>query len=142
MGIDAYEDLVVIMVSMMCECKQLGDMQKEEFLKGSEAIGADSMDKWKSQISSLRTRMQNKDVQKKIYLYVFGAAQDHKHGKKNVAVEDACAYWGMLLKGKCSYLDSWCEFMMKRFNSGKQLVVTKDTWDMFWELLDSNSGNL
>lgn len=79
---------------------------------------------------------------KKMYLYLFGAAQDHKHGKKNVPIEEANAYWNMLLKDKCNYLPLWCAFMAKRLESGKQLVVTKDTWDMFWELLDSNKGNL
>jgi len=103
---------------MLMNCKQLGDVQQEEFLKGCEVCG-DSMDKWKSQISQLRKQMQQPDQQKKMYLYVFNAAQDHKHGKKNVAVEDACAYWQMLIKGKCSYLTAWCDFMTKRLESGK-----------------------
>jgi hypothetical protein len=59
-----------------------------------------------------------------------------------VPIEEANAYWNMLLKDKCNYLPLWCAFMAKRLESGKQLVVTKDTWDMFWELLDSNKGNL
>jgi hypothetical protein len=54
MGVDAYEDTVVIYVAMLMNCKQLGDVQPEEFLKGAEACSADSIDKWKSQVSSLR----------------------------------------------------------------------------------------
>lgn len=82
------------------------------------------------------------DTLKEVYNFTYDYAQEWKTNKKNVLIEDACDLWPMLLGKKCNYLDKWCAFMQKKKDDGKLLVVSKDTWTMFFELLLANKGDL
>ena len=66
-----------------------------------------------------------------LYRYTFGYATEK--GFKNVEVETACDLWELLLAGRCKFLNKWIEFL-KNEKSGLK-VVTKDTWDLFFDLV-------
>lgn len=142
LGVDCYEDTIVLLVAYHMNSAHMGEVLENEFIKGCEVIGADSVDKWKAALPGLRKQWETSDVHKKVYLFCYDYAQEWKTNKKNVLIEDACALWEMLLTKKCNYLAKWCEFMTKKKDSGKLLVVNKDTWNMFYDLHETNGGDL
>lgn len=75
------------------------------------------------------------------YKYAFTFAQEK--GKRNVEVELANGLWDLLIgSGKCQFLSSWKTFLSEKAQRGEILVVTKDTWDLFYELVKQTRGNL
>lgn len=48
----------------------------------------------------------------------------------------------MLIGKRCSYLELWNKFLTAKKDAGKLIVVTKDLWDQFYELLELNGGDL
>lgn len=130
------------MMAYHMQCQSLQQITLEEFLKGAEVIGGDSVEKWQQAVPVIRKQLADNSQFKKMYLYVFNAAQETKMSLKNVAVDDACAYWQLLLGSKCNYLPKWSAFLQAKKTAKQLNVVTKDTWDMFYELLESNKGDL
>jgi DCN1-like protein 1/2 len=90
LGIDCGEDILFYLISMHMGCEHMGMVTEQEFCKGCEAVGADSIDKWKAQIPNMRKQLQSPDIYKKMYRFVFIFAQPWREGiKKNVRIEDA-----------------------------------------------------
>lgn len=76
-----------------------------------------------------------------MYHYAFQFAQEK--GKRNVEVELACGLWDLLIgQQKCSFLDKWKAFLTAKMDNGAILVVTKDTWDLFYDLNKQCRGNI
>jgi len=76
-----------------------------------------------------------------MYHYAFQFAQDK--GKKNVEVELACGLWDLLIgQQKCAFLDKWKAFLNGKVERNEILVVTKDTWHLFWDLNTQCRGNI
>lgn len=111
LGLDCSSDLLFYLISMHMGCEHMGRVTEAEFCKGCEAVGADSMEKWKAAIPTLRKQLQDADTFKKMYRFVFLFAQPWREGvKKNVRIEDAVEIWPMLLKDKCDFIAPLCEF--------------------------------
>ena len=76
-----------------------------------------------------------------MYHYAFQLAQEK--GKKNVDVELACALWDMLIgERNCGFLAKWKAFLTGKFERNEILVVTKDTWDLFYDFNKQTRGNI
>ena len=53
-----------------------------------------------------------------------------------MGVELACALWDLLVGPvKCQFLEKWKIFLNKKVERNEILVVTKDTWDLFFDLI-------
>lgn len=48
MGVDCYEDTIVIYIAYLMKCAHMGEILEAEFLTGAEVCGADSIDKWRA----------------------------------------------------------------------------------------------
>ena len=57
-------------------------------------------------------------------------------------VDLACDIWSLLLSKKCSFLDKWIQFVNGKKERGEILVITKDTWDLFYDLVKQTRGNI
>ena len=77
-----------------------------------------------------------------MYLFTYDYAQPWMDNKKNVNVEDAVAIWDTMLKNKCNFLEKWSTFCQAKKDSGKMNVISKDVWNMLWEFIDANGGDL
>ena len=130
------------MVAMHMGNAHMGHVTEAEFIKGCEACGVDSIDKWRGHLPTLRKQLGDKDMQKKMYTFTYAYAEQWEGVKKNVIVEDACGLWPVLLKNKCNFLDKWCAFITKKNTDGKLNIVTKDLWNMLYEFIESCDGKL
>ena len=73
-----------------------------------------------------------------VYRFTHGFAAEK--GFKNVEIPTAVALWGLMLGNRCNFLDKWCEFLQ---NEKKELqVVTKDTWNLFYDLVKQTQGDI
>ena len=48
LGVNAETDLIVLMVAKYMEAKQMGEFTFEEFKRGSETLGCDTVSAWKN----------------------------------------------------------------------------------------------
>ena len=62
--------------------------------------------------------------------------------KKNLAIEFALEVQRMFLADKCRFFEQWNEFLMEKLNQGKMIVLERDCYNMFYELVDQTNGDL
>ena len=141
LGINAETDVLVVKISQYMDAKFMGEYTWAEFNKGCAALGCDSIASWKAVLPRLRQELQNESANKTMYHYAFSFAQEK--GKRNVEVELACALWDLLIGSqKCGFLEKWKAFLQAKVERNEILVVTKDTWDLFYDLNQQTRGNI
>ena len=48
----------------------------------------------------------------------------------------------MFLGSRCKFFDKWSTFLLAKRDSGKLLVLPRDTWDQFYVLVRDTKGEL
>lgn len=141
MGVNMETDIVCLMVSKYMQAETMGEYKKSEFLKGCEALACDDIATFKAVLPRLRQEMKNENKFKEMYKFVFGFACER--GFKNVEVESANALWDLLIgEQKCKFLAKWKQFLVDKVEKKELTVVTKDTWDLFYDLVNQTNGNM
>jgi len=59
---------------------------------------------------------------------------------KQIEMESACALWEMLLSSRCTFVKEWINFLQTEKKSLN--AVTRDTWNLFFDLVKSTRGDL
>lgn len=143
LGIDMETDIVTFMFSynMQVKDKQLvmGEYTKEEFLQGCKNLGVDDLAGWKSKIATMRADLKNDAKFKEMYKFVFGFACEK--GMKSVEIDTALALWPTLLGNRCKFMDKWVAFIQGKADKKEIGVMTKDTWDLFFDLVQQTNGD-
>lgn len=58
-------------------------------------------------------------------------------------VELANALWDLLIGANyCAFLPKWQAFLNQKVEKKEILVVTKDTWDLFYDFVKQTNGKL
>ena len=126
---------------MHMEAKYMGEYSWTEFNKGCQALGCDDIASWTAAVPRLRTELQNEAKFAQMYKYAFTFAQEK--GKRNVEVELACALWDLLIgPQKCQFIEQWKTFVNGKAERNEIVVITKDTWDLFYDLVKQTRGNI
>ena len=134
LGVNAETDIVVIVIAQYMDAKFMGEFTWPEFEKGCKDLACDSVQSWTKILPRLREEFKNATKFLAIYKYAFNFAQEK--GKRNVDVELACGLWDLLVGPvKCEFLQKWKTFLTGKFERNEILVVTKDTWDLFHDLV-------
>ena len=141
LGVDAQTDVLAISISQAMEAEYMGEYKWSEFKKGCAALGCDSIASWTAVLPRLRQDLTNEAKYFALYKYAFNFAQEK--GKRNVEVELACALWDLLIgPAKCQFLEQWKAFLNGKVERNELIVVTKDTWEQFYQLVKSTGGNI
>ena len=117
---------------MQMKAAFMGEFKWAEFKTGCGALGVDTVDTWKAVVPRMRQDASSAAMKHEIYKFAFGFAQEK--GKKNVDVELACALWDLLIGPQCGFLEKWKAFCMGKMERNEIRVITKDTWELFWDL--------
>lgn len=118
----------------------MGELKKDEFLKGCEVLGCDDISSWQAVVPKLRQQLKNQNQYKQMYNYVFGFACDK--GMKSLDVESANAMWDMLIGDKkCRFMAQWKGFLEEKVNKKEINTISKDTWELFYDLVESTGGD-
>lgn len=139
LGVDAQTDIVAILVAQYCEAQCMGEFKQAEFIRGCTMLGSDNVKAWKDILKSrLYPELKDEAAFAKLYKYTFGFATEK--GFKNVEVETACALWELFLGKRCTFLPQWIKFLTEEKKDLK--VITRDTWDLFFDLVKQTKGDL
>ncbi len=125
LGVDP-TDLIVLIISWQMQAKTMCVYTREEFTRGLNVMGVDSIDKWKSSFERLRGLLNDKKSFRDFYSYCFLFAKDPGFGVRTLPFEVASQMWRLTLTGRFKLLDEWLDFLERR----NVRAVTKDMWDM------------
>jgi len=131
------EDVVTLVMAYRLKAKQMGYFSKEEFTKGFEAMGVDSIDKMKKQISKLRVDLDDAATFKNIYRFAFDFAKEDQ--QKCIDMEMAQGLIGLLLVDRYPLANSFSDFL-KQQESYKGLNI--DQWTSLLEFCKAINPDL
>ena len=123
-GIDP-QDVVVLVISWKMKAETMCVYTREEFMRGMEEMGCDTIGKLKKLISKLRTEITNPKVYKDFYNFCFMFAKERD--TKVLGQEMAIGMWNLLLADKFTNLPLWITFLESR---EKKWPISKDTWTL------------
>jgi len=155
------EDVVLLAIAYELKSPGIGQWNKKEWNEGWRSLSCDSLESMQQASSNLRQRLGTDSAYfMKVYSYTFDFAKSE--GQRSLAIEMACAFWGLLLphgleggalshefssEDGCDhpmgdeaevgwrpeYNQIWFDYLNERGGKG----VSKDTWMMLPEFIRS-----
>lgn len=133
LGVDV-EGLEVLAVLEVIQAPTMGEISRDGFVDGWSTINADTLDKQKAHIKSLKKDLPtSKEAFDKVYKYTFLLGK--AGGAKAVPLEAAITYWELLFTSPLSavrwasptspWFNWWTEFL----NSVWKKSVNRDMWN-------------
>ncbi|KAF5477272.1 hypothetical protein F2P56_003922 [Juglans regia] len=122
------QDIVTLVVSWHMKAATMCEFSKQEFLGGLQALGIDSLEKFRERIPFLRSELKDEQKFFEIYNFAFGWAKEK--GQKSLALDTAIGMWQLLFAEKqWPLVDHWCQFLQARHNK----AISRDTWSQLLE---------
>jgi DCN1-like protein 1/2 len=124
------QDVVMLVISWHMKAATMCEFTRQEFIDGLQSIGADSIEKLREKLPSLRAEI--KDDQKFREIYNFAFAWAREKGQKSLALETAIGMWRLLFAERhWPLIDHWCQFVQVRHNK----AISRDTWSQLLEFV-------
>jgi len=104
------DDKIVLTLAWKFKAQVQGEFTKEEFYAAMTELGCDSVDKLRNRLLQIEAELvtdQNKF--KDLYQFTFNFAKSAN--QKSLDLDDAIAYWRMLLTDRFTNLDIWIKFL-------------------------------
>ncbi|KAG8487258.1 hypothetical protein CXB51_020609 [Gossypium anomalum] len=122
------QDIVMLVVSWHMKASTMCEYSKEEFFTGLQALGIDSLEKFRERIPFMRSELKDEQKFREIYNFAFGWAKEK--GQKSLALDTAIGMWQLLFAEKqWPLVDHWCQFLQARHNK----AISRDTWSQLLE---------
>jgi len=118
-------DPALLVFSWRCEAEQTCRFTKEEFFKGIQRIGVETVQGLAKALPALRKDLDDDQVLKGVYNFTYDWAKTR--GQKSLVMAEAVGLWQLLLSGRCVFLDEWCKFVTEKHG---ERAMPKDVWDM------------
>ncbi|RVW93902.1 DCN1-like protein 1 [Vitis vinifera] len=104
------QDIVMLVVSWHMKAATMCEFSKQEFISGLQALGIDSLEKFRERIQFMRTELKDEQKFREIYNFAFGWAKEK--GQKSLALDTAIGMWQLLFAEKqWALVDHWCQFL-------------------------------
>ncbi|MBA0647137.1 hypothetical protein Goklo_015046, partial [Gossypium klotzschianum] len=117
-----------LVVSWHMKASTMCEYSKEEFFTGLQALGIDSLEKFRERIPFMRSELKDEQKFREIYNFAFGWAKEK--GQKSLALDTAIGMWQLLFAEKqWPLVDHWCQFLQARHNK----AISRDTWSQLLE---------
>ncbi|GLT91514.1 hypothetical protein SLE2022_093970 [Rubroshorea leprosula] len=122
------QDIVMLVVSWHMKAATMCEFSKQEFIGGLQALGIDSLEKFRERIPFMRSELKDEQKFREIYNFAFGWAKEK--GQKSLALDTAIGMWQLLFAEKhWPLVDHWCQFLQARHNK----AISRDTWSQLLE---------
>jgi DCN1-like protein 1/2 len=126
------QDIVMLVVSWHMKAATMCEFSKQEFIGGLQALGIDSLEKFRERIPFMRAELKDEQKFREIYTFAFGWAKEK--GQKSLALDTAIGMWQLLFSEKqWPLVDHWCQFLQARHNK----AISRDTWCQLLEFARS-----
>jgi len=133
------EDVVTLVIAYHMKAQQMGCFTREEFMKGFETLGLDTIDKIRKYLPKFRAELTDPVTFKNIYRFTFDFSKEPQ--QKCIDIEIAQALITLLLVDRHPLATSFLDFL-KQQDSYKGLNV--DQWTSlleFCKTIDTNFAN-
>ncbi|KAK9125360.1 hypothetical protein Scep_014206 [Stephania cephalantha] len=118
----------LLVVSWHMKAATMCEFSKQEFIGGLQALGIDSLEKFRERLPYMRTELKDDNKFREIYNFAFGWAKEK--GQKSLALDTAIGMWQLLFAEKqWPLVDCWCQFLQARHNK----AISRDTWSQLLE---------
>ncbi|GAB2276350.1 hypothetical protein Dimus_011080 [Dionaea muscipula] len=133
------QDIVMLVLSWHMKAATMCEFSKQEFIGGLQALGIDSLDKFRERIPYMRSELKDEQKFREIYNFAFAWAKEK--GQKSLALDTAIGMWQLLFdERKWPLIEHWCQFLQVRHNK----AISRDTWSQLLEfvrLVDPHLSN-
>lgn len=133
------EDVITLVIAYHLKAQQMGCFTREEFTKGFEALGLDTIDKIRKHLPKFRAELNDPVTFKNIYRFTFDFSKEAQ--QKCIDIEIAQALISLLLVDRHPLATSFLDFL-KQQDSYKGLNI--DQWTSlleFCKTIDTNFSN-
>ncbi|KAG6572482.1 DCN1-like protein 2, partial [Cucurbita argyrosperma subsp. sororia] len=122
------QDIVMLVVSWHMKANTMCEFSKQEFIGGLQALGIDSLERFRERIPYMNSELKDEQKFREIYNFAFGWAKEK--GQKSLALDTAIGMWQLLFAEKqWPLVDHWCQFLQARHNK----AISRDTWSQLLE---------
>ncbi|XP_031487511.1 uncharacterized protein LOC116255719 isoform X2 [Nymphaea colorata] len=125
-------DIVMLVVSWHMKAATMCEFSRQEFIGGLQALGVDSIEKFRERIPFMRAELKEEQKFREIYNFAFGWAREKSlmQGQKSLALDTAIGMWQLLFAEKqWPLVDHWCQFLQAKHNK----AISRDTWSQLLE---------
>jgi len=122
------QDIVMLVLSWHMKAATMCEFSKQEFIGSLQALGIDSLEKFRDRMQFMRSELKDDQKFREIYIFAFGWAKEK--GQKSLALDTAIGMWQLLFAEKqWPLVDHWCQFLQARHNK----AISRDTWSQLLE---------
>ena len=133
-------DPVMLMFAWQLDAKVNCVFSREEWMKGMNVLGVDSIPTLKARLEQLRTSTSVNNIAYKPF-YNFCFLYSREPGQKNVQLAMALAVWELILKPRWPLYPRFAEYLQVQNENQKIKVINKDTWHLLYEFTCCCSDN-
>ncbi|GFS37109.1 hypothetical protein Acr_00g0049920 [Actinidia rufa] len=117
-----------LVLSWHMKAATMCEFSKQEFIGCLQALGIDSLEKFRDRVHFMRSDLKDEQKFHEIYNFAFGWAKEK--GQKSLALDTAIGMWQLLFEEKqWPLVDHWCQFLQARHNK----AISRDTWSQLLE---------
>jgi DCN1-like protein 1/2 len=135
------DDKIVLTLAWKFKAQVQGEFTKEEFYTAMTELGCDSIDKLRNKLLQIEAELatdQNKF--KDLYQFTFNFAKSAN--QKSLDLEDAIAYWRMLLTDRFTNLDTWIQFLLVSLETTAFLCLNSLLMTDFYKQQEHHKKNI
>eukprot|EP00771_Trimastix_marina_P000809 gnl/Trimastix_PCT/1839.p1 GENE.gnl/Trimastix_PCT/1839~~gnl/Trimastix_PCT/1839.p1 ORF type:complete len:228 (-),score=20.58 gnl/Trimastix_PCT/1839:93-776(-) len=131
-------DVVLLVISWKCGAETMGEYKKQEWMKGFQAMGVDSLHTLSRKLSALRNEPKSSAMFPDFYRFCYRFSLDE--GQRQLTKENAITLWRLVLPyhSKQRLVSQWLTFIEQHSTP----AVSCDTWDLLLDFLNSDLGGV